>query len=122
MVFCILSILYTNLSTPLEAGQCPRSAGGAWIGRRAVGWVGSRDKIVERGIKSRGFITFLPVIVIWIILSDMSDEDSHAWKFGMTFILLGLCSVLACGVYSANHPYYPGKCWLGAGFCMIVIL
>eukprot|EP00092_Neocalanus_flemingeri_P051511 GFUD01059971.1.p1 GENE.GFUD01059971.1~~GFUD01059971.1.p1 ORF type:complete len:104 (+),score=34.54 GFUD01059971.1:34-345(+) len=37
----------------------------------------------------------------------MSSDDGHAWKFGLTFICLGLCSVLSMGIYSASHPHKP---------------
>ena len=37
----------------------------------------------------------------------MSDEDGHAWKFGLIFIICGICSVLTMGIYSANHPHTP---------------
>ena len=31
------------------------------------------------------------------------ETDGHAWKFGITFVALGLISILGAGVFSLLH-------------------
>ena len=44
-------------------------------------------------------------------MADTGQDDGHCWKFGIGFVVLGLCSVFGAGVFSAIHHGENG-CWI----------
>ena len=39
----------------------------------------------------------------------MEDNEGIGYIFGLSTVLFGLCFIMSMGVYSAHHPYKPGK-------------
>ena len=50
-------------------------------------------------------------MLIFILISDMDGEnDGNGWKFGLSFICLGIVCVMGMGVFSlVYHAQYKGS-------------